>query len=163
VGAPLAGVLPRHTPDSPRGLVLRAPSGTVEKLQPEIREGHEVRFDGGRSVETGVYLLQNETGNTLAAIPVNADTAESRLAGISDSTVLTFFHTGRADTFSVHVLHTGDAIPSAVDEARFGVELWKQFSCLALILAIAEMLIARISTRRTTTGGAQASGDSGGV
>jgi hypothetical protein len=43
----------------------------------------------------------------------------------------------------VRALPAGQAVEAAVQESRFGVELWKHFLALALALALAEMILGR--------------------
>ena len=53
----------------------------------------------------------------------------------------------KVPTSTVKQLGTGDDIAPAILQSRFGVELWKYCIAFALLLALAEMIIARDSRK----------------
>jgi len=104
----------------------------------------ELRADRGTTrlvsapIETpGLYrVLQN--GKLRSSFAVNLDARESDLEPLPEPALLAKFPAGRAA-----VLHPGADLARRVREARYGRELWGWFVVLALLLLIAETLLAR--------------------
>jgi hypothetical protein len=104
----------------------------------------ELRADRGTTrlqsapIETpGLYrVLQN--GRLRSSFAVNPDARESDLEPLPEPALLAKFPPGRAS-----VLAPGGDLARRVREARYGRELWGWFVMLALLLLIAETLIAR--------------------
>jgi len=104
----------------------------------------ELRADRGTTrlvsapIETpGLYrVLQN--GKLRSSFAVNPDPRESDLEPLPEPALLAKFPNGRAA-----VLHPGADLARRVREARYGRELWGLFVTLALLLLIAETLLAR--------------------
>ena len=123
------------------------PAGTAD-WRIEDEQGHEVRSElvaaGGATrltsaplERTGLYrVLQGGTlRNTFA---VNPPAQESDLAAAAEPALVQAFPPGRAQ-----VLRPGADLARRVREARYGRELWAWFVIGALILLVAEMIIAR--------------------
>ncbi|HTR97030.1 MAG TPA: BatA and WFA domain-containing protein [Candidatus Acidoferrales bacterium] len=86
----------------------------------------------------GLYRVYR--GDVLrSTFAVNPDPRESDLSPATENELLAAFPAGRA-----LVLHPGDDLARRVREARFGRELWPLFTLLALLLLVAETLVARI-------------------
>ena len=69
---------------------------------------------------------------------VNPDPRESDLVPASEAALLRAFPPGRAQ-----VVHAGAGLARRVREARYGRELWSWFVVLALLLLVAETVVAR--------------------
>jgi len=69
---------------------------------------------------------------------VNPDARESDLGAVDDNVVAAAFPNGR-----VKILSPGADLARRVREARSGRELWGWFIALALLLLIAETILAR--------------------
>jgi len=85
----------------------------------------------------GLYrvLLGGQLRSTFA---VNPDARESDLGAVDDNVVAAAFPNGR-----VKILSPGADLARRVREARYGRELWGWFIALALLLLIAETILAR--------------------
>ena len=78
-------------------------------------------------------------------VAVNVDTQESAIAVLRDDTLSTV-----ARSLSTWLIGEKQDIRSAVTESRQGRELWRALLLTALIALIAESILARVFTRRTT-------------
>jgi hypothetical protein len=77
-------------------------------------------------------------GTVRSTFAVNPDPRESDLAPASGAALTRAFPPGRAE-----LLRPGADLARRVREARYGRELWSEFVLLALLLLIAETVIAR--------------------
>jgi aerotolerance regulator-like protein/VWA domain-containing protein len=114
----------------------------------EDLEGHEVpseliaaggaaRLQSAPLERPGLYrvLRAGQVRNTFA---VNPDPRESNLDPIPEPALTRAFPAGR-----VQVVHAGEDLARRVREARYGRELWGWFVMIALLLLVAETVIAR--------------------
>lgn len=85
----------------------------------------------------GLYTVRRD-GELRSTFAVNPDPRESALADAGTREVLAMFPAGRAQA-----LEPGADLARRVREARFGRERWHEFVILALLLLLAEMLVAR--------------------
>jgi hypothetical protein len=114
----------------------------------EDEEGHEVPSqlvsEAGATRLTSIPLERPglyrviQGGTVRATFAVNPDPRESDLESLSENALIAAFPAGRA-----RVLHPGADLARRVREARYGRELWSTFVILALLLLIAETVIAR--------------------
>ncbi len=98
---------------------------------------HETDMPGIYAVNSGKTVVQK--------FAVNMNPDESRTAKIEESELAKVFQRLGITEQSLRRVQATPDIRQAVLQARFGVELWKQFLIAALIIAIAEMLVARES------------------
>jgi hypothetical protein len=130
--------------------VLRSPSGIDERIVPQFSSNTGMAtFVSTNSAEAGIYELRKTSGGKdvelIQAIPVNIAAEETDLQHVTDDEANRFFaHVGLKPE-QVKRLSSSDKIDIAILESRFGVELWKYFVGLALLLAFAEMAIGRES------------------
>ncbi len=96
--------------------------------------------------QPGVYRITGN-GKTIEDICVNVDPAESDPTPVSARDLLTVLGRLGIDRSHVRRIDRTDEIPRAVTEARYGTELWRVFLIVALLLALAELAIARESAR----------------
>lgn len=124
--------------------VLRSPSGLEERMPVRSVSGAAVTLGAAHASETGALTVHARgTAPPVQAVVVHPVPEESDLQAADAG--------GRAGLFArvgltedqVRVLPPGNAIGDAVQESRFGVELWKHFLVLALVLAVAEMVLGR--------------------
>ena len=85
----------------------------------------------------GLYLVY-QGGQVRSAFAVNPDPRESDLGAVPEATLLAAFPRGRAQ-----IVHPGEGLARRVREARYGRELWSWFVVLALLLLVAETVLAR--------------------
>ena len=105
----------------------------------------------------GLYRVL-QAGVVRATFAVNPDPRESDLAGRGEPRLLSMFPNGRA-----RVLQPGADLARRVREARYGRELWSWFVMAALLLLVAETVVARWGMPgRTPSGGAREQAGVGG-
>jgi hypothetical protein len=85
----------------------------------------------------GLYRVMRG-GELRSTFAVNPDPAEADLAPASDDALVRMFPAGRA-----RIMRPGEDLAQRVREARFGRELWSLFVVIALLLLVAESVIAR--------------------
>jgi hypothetical protein len=86
-----------------------------------------------------VGLYRAFAGGTLrTSFAVNPDPEEGDLAPLTDASLVDAFPRGRA-----RVVRVGEDLAARIRQARFGRELWPEFLFTALLLLIAETIIAR--------------------
>ena len=126
------------------------PDGTEEIVRVDMQKGTI-----GRPMATaalprlsapGIYELR--AGQTLlTAFAVNPDPAESDTRPATPDDVARWCQSAAIPSGSVTTLDEGSEIRAQILQSRFGVELWRYCVLAALLLAIAEMLIARTSRK----------------
>lgn len=125
----------------------RAPAATGE-WRIEDERGREVA--SSLSAESGATRIVSEplerpglyrvleSGKLRGTFAVNPDPRESDLTPLPDAALTAAFPAGRAQ-----ILHPGADLARRVREARYGRELWSWFVIAALLLLIAESIVAR--------------------
>ncbi len=81
--------------------------------------------------------------DTLAVIPVNMDPAESNTELATGSEFNAMSESLGIASKAITTIDNPETIDAAVLQSRFGVELWNYFLIAALVVAVAEMLVAR--------------------
>ncbi len=99
--------------------------------------------------QPGVYRIAGN-GSTIEDLCVTVDPAESDLAVASESDLETFLGRFGIDPSHVRRIDRSDDIPRTVTEARYGTELWRSCLIAALLLALAELAVAREARRGNT-------------
>ncbi len=134
--------------------VLRAPSGIDERVAPRLRSATALAdFESAPTVETGTYTLLSSdaeqttpgpgTADPLEAVPVHAALSESDFRTATPEELIAFWRSVGISPDQTKELAAGGALETTIQQSRFGVELWRYFLGLALILAVAEMAVAR--------------------
>lgn len=102
-----------------------------------VSERGATRLRSAPLEHTGLYrVLQG--GRLRSTFAVNPDVRESDLAALGEPALVRAFPDGRA-----RVVRPGADLARRVREARYGRELWSTFIALALLLLIAESVVAR--------------------
>jgi hypothetical protein len=99
--------------------------------------GVSTRLATGPLEHPGLYRVMSG-GKLRSTFAVNPEARESNLEPASEAELLGAFPAGRA-----RVLHPGEDLARRVREARYGRELWSSFLLAALLLLVAESIIAR--------------------
>ena len=134
--------------------VLRSPSGIDERVAPHLRSSTALAdFESAPSVEAGTYTLissdgeettpRPKTADPLEAISVHAALSEGDFRTVTQQELIDFWRTVGISPGQTQELDAGGALATTIQQTRFGVELWRYVLGLALILAIAEMAVAR--------------------
>jgi hypothetical protein len=101
--------------------------------------------------QLGLYEVYANT-SVLQKFVVNLDPRESQMAKATQAEMdILLKHLGIENSTVRTVNHTSD-LERIVLESRFGVELWKYFLMLALVVAIIELLVARTTKREIGAG-----------
>jgi len=154
VGEPLKFFVRPRTGSDRAAYVLRSPSGTDERILPRFSAASGIAmFESEQSTEVGTYELRQaqspgstkQSGKTdlVAAAAVNVDPAESDLRQVSVDELAAFWSRIGVRPEQARQIAAGETLDTAVLEARFGVELWKYFVGIAVMLALLEMAIGR--------------------
>jgi Aerotolerance regulator N-terminal/von Willebrand factor type A domain len=102
-------------------------------------EGGATRLSSAPLELPGLYRV-TRGGQPRSVFAVNPDPRESDLRAVEPAALLRAFPAGRA-----RVIPPGSDLARRVREARYGRELWREFVLLALLLLIAELVIARLA------------------
>ena len=134
---------------------ITSPEGNVQKVVPEFRPGAgTATFSGGTARERGVYRLSRnargagEPARDLAALAVNISPGESDLRTATNDDIEKFRLGSGISSGQLYAMPPEKA-PETVRQARYGVELWKDFVLLAALLAVAEMAVGRTGGRQS--------------
>lgn len=128
-------------------LTLVAPSGAEADVVP-LRDRAGVVLEP--LLETGFTDLKKD-GQIAAIIAVNGHPDESRTERAEPDAVERLLgHLGLTD--GITTVGENESMAAAVLEVRHGVELWKHLLVAALLVALAEMAVARTSGSEVETG-----------
>lgn len=112
-------------------------------------------FPSGRIVSIdppavpGVLGILSQTGSPISTLAVNSPRGESILDRLSIREVTSVLESSLPPATPVIPIDDSRNIVESVAQARVGSELWKPFIILALLLALAELLVARVSATDT--------------
>ncbi len=95
----------------------------------------------------GIYTVTAGT-KPLQEFVVNLDPLESRIQKAKDAEIEAMLQQMGIGNSAVQREKNADNLGQTVLQSRFGVELWKYFLILALIVAIIELLVARSSKEK---------------
>jgi hypothetical protein len=128
---------------------ITSPEGDVQKVVPEFQGGAgTATFSGGTAREAGVYRLSRggrgpgEHAGDLAALAVNISPGESDLRTATNDDIEKFRLGAGIPPGQIYTTPPEQAAET-VRQARYGLELWKDFVVLAALLAVAEMAVGR--------------------
>ncbi len=121
-----------------------------ETIIPVNRSGvsSTIRFVTGDQL--GVFTAK-ANNQIIEKFAVNMDKLESRISQISETKMVEYFTQIGFKPNSVNIVENWSELQERVSQNRFGIELWKYFLLIALLLAISEQIIARSSKKETVT------------
>jgi hypothetical protein len=128
--------------------VVFAPSGLEERVAPRYRASTgTISFETAPASETGIYLLRpaDRSGkqDPLEAAAVDIAPTETDLHPAQREDLSRLWNRLGIPEQRVISLASTEGLERAIQESRYGMELWKYFAGLAFLLAIVEMLVAR--------------------
>ena len=133
---------------SPTALRVLDPAGEETLVQPNSpREGGRsmsASVSFGNTSEPGIYTVVRAR-DTVAAVPVNVDPAESIAELCPPAEFVTMAGKHGIEKNQIVFVKSPESISTVVLQSRFGVELWKYFLLGALIFALMEMALGRES------------------
>jgi len=143
-----ARVLARGTasPSLNPGDVWSAPASAEWRIEDETGRTVAVHVESASGAPRAVSaplerpgLYRAYAGGQLrASFAVNPDAREGDLAPLAEGSLTAAFPNGR-----VRLVRMGDDLAARIRQARFGRELWPEFVIAALLLLVAESVIAR--------------------
>ncbi|MCX6142343.1 MAG: BatA domain-containing protein [Ignavibacteriales bacterium] len=101
--------------------------------------------------QLGLYEVASNT-TVLQKFVVNLDTRESHMEKATPAEMDNLLKRLGIDGGTVHTIRQTTDLERSVLESRFGVELWKYFLMLALVVALIELLVARTTKREIGAG-----------
>lgn len=131
--------------DPQERLTMVTPRNIEGAFRPEPGSG----FSFSKTDELGIYTLKNPA-RALRTFSVNIDPDESLTGKASPESLEALFASLGVSEDAVRTIEGSDAVRTSVLETRHGIELWKHFLIAALLMAIAEMLLARTSRSAIT-------------
>ena len=133
---------------------FRSPDRIEERTIPRTSNGSGISvFESSPATTTGVYVL-GDGRRVLFASAVNIDPGESDLRHATDSDLAAFGMRVGVKTSQMKRVGVSDKLEATILESRLGIELWKYCLALALLVALAEMLVAR-EPKTAAVGGTQ--------
>ena len=147
VGSPLRFTVRSGGAASPQVHAIISPSGLEERVTAQSRAGSgTLEFLSSPTVETGVYRLRqgassSDASATLAARSVALPSWEGDLKTLRDEDLPGFWASLGLSEGTGKAISTEGNLEQDVAQSRFGLELWRYFLVLALLLAIAEMVV----------------------
>jgi hypothetical protein len=141
-GEPVVLTPPEGFDRNPERLVVKSPSGLDEQFGPEpVGPRRKAAVKTGPAMELGIYELRSRDAAArsapVALAAVTLDTADEDLARFWEAV-------GVAPDFARRISADG-SLEQSILETRNGTELWRFFAGLALLCALLEMYVARIS------------------
>jgi hypothetical protein len=153
VGSPLRFAVRSGGTESSKVHVILSPSGLEERVAPRIRSGQGIlEFLSSPTTETGVYVLQqgapgSDAPVTLAARAVALPPWEGDLDTLRQEDLPAFWSALGIGEGRGKLLKAEGDLERAIQESRYGLELWRYFLVFAVLCALAEMFVGR--ERRT--------------
>ncbi len=127
---------------------IRNPSMIEVVTTPQSRGAQQsVRF--GETESVGLYTISAGTG-VIRKFAVNLHADESNTVPSEPSELKALLERTGIASSAVSLIDQPQEAQRLVLESRFGVELWKHLLIAALLVALAEMIVARISKQELT-------------
>jgi hypothetical protein len=152
VGTPVRITL-RQRGGTASSYVIRTPDDVRERVTATLNPvTGMMTFVSPPTRTPGVYELYDDQGESLLGVAaVNVDPAESILRPADGEEIRKFFTALGVSEANVSVVPDPDQVTRIVTESRFGIELWRFMVAASIVLALLEMAIARVGTRKGTT------------
>jgi hypothetical protein len=152
-GDPLSFTIRLRTFTDRDTYTITSPDGQTTKVVPEVHaETGTARFSGGSAGAPGVYRLSRDRrgagdpAKDIAGLAVNISPGESDLRSATGEDIEKFRVRAGLQSGQMHTM-SPERAAETVQQTRYGVELWKDFVVLAVLLAIAEMAVGRAPGR----------------
>ena len=127
---------------------IRNPSMIEVVATPQSRGAQQsVRF--GETESVGLYTVSAGTG-VIRKFAVNLHADESNTVPSEPSELKALLERTGIASSAVSLIDQPQEAQRLILESRFGVELWKHLLIAALLVALAEMIVARISKQELT-------------
>ncbi|MFP4056522.1 MAG: BatA domain-containing protein [Candidatus Brocadiia bacterium] len=145
VGEPLDIPLPRE--GLQEEVTFRDPAGHTATVTVTRQNGErKVRF--ARTTLPGFYQVDLGPGAAPLVTAVNVDPSESDVACLGGEELVEAL---RIEGPPVRIVRAGDELAAAIRQSRRGHELWRALLVAALVVLVAEALLAHLFSRRAVT------------
>ena len=92
--------------------------------------------------QSGIYEIRKGTDH-ISLIASNTYPPESDPRLASDEGMFTFAERHGIASSNIHTTRTGETLQASILQTRYGLELWKYCTLIAIILALIEIIVAR--------------------
>jgi hypothetical protein len=159
VGQDIMVVAQSATNPNAAQFTLVSPDGAEERILPANSFGGNASLPAGITVRGGSlgflkahvalpgFYEVKEGSQTIAVASVNIDPRESDTRKISDADLEAVSKRWASNVKIVPSIEQTTQLQSDILQSRFGIELWKYLAALSLLLVIAEMAVARDSSK----------------
>jgi hypothetical protein len=145
---PLSIELPELTGEQAGSTVMiKAPDGSTSRSLLSAGSDGRMRISLEQAPLSGNYFVYRdaEARDLLTVFSVNIESSESDLTQASEQQLEEYLTRRAAVAKNVRPLSSDRDITKTVTESRFGAELWQAFLGAAILLAVLEMLLARVA------------------
>lgn len=150
---PLSIELPELSGEQAGSTVLiKAPDGSSARSQLMTAADGRMRISLEQAPVAGNYFVYRdaEARDLITTFAVNIESSESDLRASTEREHADFLERRAARRENVRPLNPERDITKTITESRFGAELWQAFLGAAIVLAIIEMLLARVAKREAS-------------
>ncbi len=142
IGKSLIFNVPKKFQSSSNFKVIDPNNNTAFYQAIDLPQGKVISFEN--FTMQGIYSIFDENDKYVSQISVNVDESESILSP-SDNNKIKSILEKRLPKIPVTIISPSNEIELGINRARTGTELWQIFLLLAILSAVAEMLVARVS------------------
>jgi hypothetical protein len=139
-------------------LLIKSPDGSSMRSKVSVTSDGKpfIRLEEARVAGNYTVYRDAEAREPIAAFAVNVESDEADIKTASEKQMVDYLAARTsANRASIKSLKPDErTIATAVQQSRYGVELWQSFLYAAIILALLEMLIAREAKRQVVVAAA---------
>lgn len=128
-------------------VLVRSPDGSTSRAQLQPASEGRLKISLEQAPIAGNYTIYRdaEASQLLTTFSVNIESSESDLRQADERAISGFLERRSEDPKNVRPLNATRDLTETITRSRFGAELWQAFLAAALLLAMLEMLVARIA------------------
>ncbi|NQT25815.1 BatA domain-containing protein [candidate division KSB1 bacterium] len=119
------------------------PDEQIDEIIPIPRENTAI-LEYKNTDLPGVYRIQSD-GETVAMRIVHTDPAESDCRSIDESKLKSIF-----SDYPITIIRQNQDLEKVIEQHRSGREIWREMLILAIVMLMAELILARHFVRKTT-------------
>jgi hypothetical protein len=141
-GEPLIFKVPNKFSTTSNFKVIDPNKNTAFYQSVKLPQGDVISFE--KLMIPGIYTILDDNDKYVSQIAVNLDESESLMTSLDEDKIKSNL-SERLPKIPVTVLEPTQEIKGGINRARTGTELWQIFILLAILAAIAEMIVQRVS------------------
>lgn len=142
IGEPVNIIIPKRVVGTSRFKIIDPQGNEFFRETVNLPSGSFVALDN--LTNKGVYQIFDEKGNFITQLSVNHNSSESEISGVDVAKTKQTASSRFADN-RLTIIDEIDNIDAGLYKARIGTELWQLFLMLALLMALTEMLVQRVT------------------